>query len=489
MFKNFIKLEWKAITRSSSFGKQLAVKIFMIFLGIWMLFGAVSMGAGMFFALKKFFPDVDPVQKVSEYLIYWILFELVFRYFMQKLPVMDVKPMLILPVKKDIVTKYILGKSGLSFFNFISLFIFIPFAVVLLFQGYAVVNVIFWFLSIVCIILSLNYINFIINKSDKALFIIAGIALVLYGVHYFNLAPVTENFRIAFYTLYKYPAAFVAPLAVLLGTYGSNFNYLRNRIYLDASIKEKISEVETKDMSWTKRFGAIAPFLRLDLKLIWRNKRTKMQVFMSLLMIFYGLIFYLNDQFSSMSYMMVFCGIFITGIFLMNFGQFIPAWDSEYYSMMMSQNIPLRKYLESKAGLISVSILVMTILSVPYVYFGWQALAINVSCALYNLGVNIPVVLYFGSKNKKRIDLAKSAMGNTQGMSAAQLIVGLPLFCIPMIIYAGLNYLVSLEVALAVLSVLGIIGFLLRKPLLDKITELYRKKKYVMIAGFKEQNN
>jgi len=489
MFKKFIKLEWKAIFRSSSFGKQLTLKILMILLGIWLTLGAISMGVGLFFTLKKIFPEVDPMLKVSEFMIYWILFELFFRYFMQKLPVMDVKPMLLLPIKKDTITKYILGKSAVSFFNFISLFIFVPFSIVLLFHGYSLLNVTFWILSIVCIVLSLNYINFIINKSDKALFIIAGIALILYAVHYFNLAPVTENFRIAFYTLYKYPAAIVAPLAVLFGTYGSNFNFLRNKIYLDASLKEKISEVETKDMSWTKKFGSIAPFLQLDLKLIWRNKRTKTQVFISLAMVFYGLIFYLNDTYSSMTYMMVFCGIFITGIFLMNFGQFIPAWDSEYYSMMMSQNIPLRNYLESKAGLIAVSIVVMTILSIPYVYFGWQALAINISCALYNLGVNIPIVLYFGSKNKKRIDLAKSAVGNTQGMSAAQFIVGLPLFGLPMILYVALNYWVSIEVALSVISILGILGFLFRKPLLDRITEIYRQKKYRMIAGFKEQNN
>ena len=214
-----------------------------------------------------------------------------------------------------------------------------------------------------------------------------------------------------------------------------------------------------------------------------------MQVFISLAMVLYGLIFYTMDDFGPQSPMLVFVGIFMTGIFLMNFGQFIPAWDSAYYSMMMSQNIPLRKYLESKAGLISVSVVVMFLLSVPYVYFGWEALAINFSTALYNLGVNIPVILFFGSMNKKRIDLARSAIGNMQGTGAAQFLVGIPLFGAPMLIYMALVFFVSFNVAMIVLSVLGIIGFVLRKPLLDKITNVYRKKKYGMIAGFKEKES
>ena len=81
-------------------------------------------------------------------------------------------------------------------------------------------------------------------------------------------------------------------------------------------------------------------------------------------------------------------------------------------SSSLSQNIPLKKYLESKVALISLSIVVMFLLSIPYVYFGWKALAINFACAAYNFGVNIPVILFFGSFNRKRIDLTKSALGN-----------------------------------------------------------------------------
>jgi hypothetical protein len=68
----------------------------------------------------------------------------------------------------------------------------------------------------------------------------------------------------------------------------------------------------------------------------------------------------------------VFVGILMTGIFMLNYGQFVPAWDSNYYGMMMSQNIPMKQYLNSKAVLMSVSVLILAILSTLYLYFGCE---------------------------------------------------------------------------------------------------------------------
>lgn len=489
MFKRFADLQWKAFFRSSSLGKSLAIKIIMIFFGIYMLASLVLTGAGLYFILVAAFPEVDPMLKVSEYFLYWILIELFIRYFMQKLPVMDIKPLLLMPIKKDAIVHYILGRSAFSFYNFMALFLFVPFAIVLLVKGYAVLNVLVWLLAVACISQSINFLNFIINKSDRVLIGLLVVLSSFYAVDFFQLYPIKEFIGNLFFQLYTNPVWVLVPMAIAVLTYYLNFRFLRNKIYLDASIKEKVKQASTSDLGWTKRFGSIAPFLQLDLKLIWRNKRTKTQVFISLAMIFYGLFFYSMDTYGATSSIYAFVGIFITGVFMVNFGQFIPAWDSEYYAMLMAQNITMRHYLDSKAGLIYVSIVFMFLLSIPYVYFGWEALAINLACAVYNLGVNVPVVLFFGSKNKKRIDLQKSALGNMQGTSATQFLIILPLMAVPCLLYFGLKMLISFEVAIAALIFLGTLGFIFRNRLLDRITAIYRTKKYGMIAGFSEKNN
>lgn len=489
MFKRFANLQWKAFFRSSSLGKSLAIKIIMIFFGIYMLACLIMLGVGLYFILEEVFPGADPMLKVSEYFLYWILGELAIRYFMQKLPVMDIKPLLLMPIKKDSIVHYILGRSAFSFYNFLALFVFVPFAIVLLVKGYPTLNVLVWLFAVACISQSINFLNFIINKSDKVLMGLLIVLVAFYGVDYFELYPIKEQIGKLFHQLYTNPFWALVPLAIAIFTYYVNYSFLRKKIYLDASIKEEVKEASTSDLVWTRRFGSIAPFLQLDLKLIWRNKRTKTQVFMSLAMILYGLFFYTQGIYGNTSAIFAFVGIFITGIFMVNFGQFIPAWDSSYYSMLMAQNIPMRKYLDSKAGLIYVSIVVMFLLSIPYVYFGWEALAINFACAIYNLGVNVPVVLFFGSKNKKRIDLQKSALGNMQGSSATQFLIILPLMVVPCLIYFAIKFFISFEAAIAVLTLLGIIGFAFRNRLLDKITTIYRTKKYGMVAGFSEKNN
>lgn len=452
-----------------------------------MLISLAVTGGGMYFLLRKFFPDQSPLWIVSQYFIYWILMELMLRYFMQKLPVMDIKPFLTTPVKKSTIAHYILGRSAASIYNLLTLFFIVPFAVVLLFNGYPALNVLLWVVAIIAIVLSINYVNLLVNKNDKVLIGIVSILVLGYGLDYFGVFSVKAFFAPVFHALYAYPITVLIPIALAVAMYYVNYKYLKDKIYLDAKLKAKSVQANTSDLAWTKRFGEMGSFLQLDLKMIWRNKRTKSQVYISLLFVFYGLVFYTQEIYSSMMPMKAFVGIFMTGIFLSNFGQFIPAWDSSYYSMMMSQNIPMRKYLESKVSLITVSIVAMFLLTIPYVYFGWDALAINFGCALYNLGVNIPVILYFGSFNKKRIELDQSPFGNMQGASATQFLVMLPVLIVPIIIFSIFYYIFNLEVAVGVLSVLGIIGFAMKNYLLGLITEQYKKKKYGMIAGFKEK--
>ncbi|MDC6404156.1 MULTISPECIES: DUF5687 family protein [Maribacter] len=489
MFKRFASLQWKSFFRSANFGKSLAVKIIMGFFGVYMLVVLAAMGAGIYFILRKSVPDQSPMWTLSQYLIYWVLIELFLRYFMQKLPVMDIKPFLITPVRKSSIAHYILGRSAASVYNLLALFFFVPLCIVLLVQGYAALNVFLWLVSMMAIVLAINYLNLLINKSNVALSILAAILVISYALDYFGIFSVKEVFGPVFHALYAYPITVLVPLVLMVVMYYINFNYLKDKLYLDAKLRAKKAQANTSDLAWTKRFGDLGTFLQLDLKMIWRNKRTKSQVWISLLFVFYGLIFYTQEIYANMMPMKAFLGVFMTGIFLSNFGQFIPAWDSSYYSMMMSQNIPLRKYLESKALLISVSVIFMFLLTIPYVYFGWETLAINFGCALYNLGVNIPVILFFGSFNKKRIELDQSPFGNMQGTSANQFLIMVPVLIVPILIFSLFYYLFSVTVGVIVLCVLGLIGLVLKNTLMNTVTEQYRKKKYGMIAGFKEKNS
>lgn len=493
MFKHFINLELKAFFRSASVGKSIGLKILMGFLVVYFLLVFLVLGIALYPLLEKTFPDQRPLTIVNSFVIFWLAFELVFRFFMQSLPVMNIKPLLILPVKRESVIHFVLLKSATSIFNIFPLLVIIPFGIFNIIEGnYNPLNMIVWMLAMYVLALSINFANFLIKKKFAenivAFLPFVAIGVVLFVLDYYGTFKISTLSGFLLDGLVAQPIFLIAPILILVGLYFLNFKYLKSNFYLDSSLQSKVKEAKTSDLSWTKRFGAIAPFLSLDIKMIWRNKRPKTTIWISLIFLAYGLLFYSNPSNSSPAFL-VFVGIFMTGAFMLNYGQFVPSWDSDYYGMMMSQNIPMKQYLASKAALMSVSVLILAILSTPYLYFGWNILAINVACALYNLGVNIPVLIFAGSFNKKRIDLDKSPFMNYQGTGATQWIMGLPILAVPALIFYAIYKLVNVETATIAIAGFGIIGLVLRNFILNKIANGYISRKYVTISGFKQQEN
>lgn len=491
MYKHFVSLQWKAFFRSASLGKSLGLKILMAFVAIYFSAVFLSLGIGLYLLLKKLFPQEQPIYLVNQIILIWFGIELVIRFMLQTLPVISIRPLLTFPIKKILVVNYVLVKSLFSFFNFLPLLVIIPFGIISWFKGGVPFSSVFgWMIAVYVIDLCVNYGNFLLKKKFadnlKELLPYLILVMALIGIQYFEVYNLTGEFGALLDAVLQYPYLSIIPIVLFAGLFKWNQKILLKRFYLDDSLKGKVQEASTRDFQWVRRFGDIAPFLQLDLKLIWRNKRPKTTIFISLIIIGYGMIFYPQDTFQSTPAIFVFVGIFMTGIFMINFGQFIPAWDSSYYSMMMSQNIPLRKYLASKAGLMTFSVIVLAIFTTPYVYFGWKILVINLACAVYNIGVNVPVLLYAGSFNRKRVDLEKSPFMNYQGTGATQWIISLPLMLVPILIFWVINHFFSFEVAVLLLAVIGVAGISIRNYLMEGIEQAYKRSKYAMISGFKQ---
>ena len=164
MFRRFFKLELKEFFRSASFGKGLAMKILMAFFAVYFMVTFLILGLGLYPLLKKIYPEQDPFIIVNSFVFYWIIADLMMRFFFQKLPVMSVKPLLHLPIARSKVVHYVLGKSAISFFNILPFFATIPFGIILLIKGYDTGQVLIWILTIALITLIVNFLNFIIES-------------------------------------------------------------------------------------------------------------------------------------------------------------------------------------------------------------------------------------------------------------------------------------------------------------------------------------
>lgn len=487
MIKKFLYLEWKAFTRSASFATSLAIKILMIFGAIYFTVVFLFLGIGAYYGLKEM--NLEPLETINKFLIYYFVFDLVIRLFMQKIPVMNIRPLLTLPIKKPIIVNFSLGKTALSFFNLLHAFFFLPFSIVLIIEGYGVLSVILWHLSIVALIYSNNFLNIILNNKDNLFAIFIPILLVLGGCQYYNIFDVTEYTFVFFNGLFKTQWMFLIPVLALLGLYFYTFNYFKTNAYLDAGLASKHDIAKTENLTWLNQFGTLGTFLKNDIKLIKRNKRSRTTVGMSFLFLFYGLIFFSSNSHQP-EVMKIFAGIFVSGGFLFTFGQFVPSWDSSYYPLMMTQNIPYRNYLSSKWWLIVIATVISTFFASFYLYFGWYAYLCVVVGAIYNIGVNSHLVLLGGAFTKTPVDLAasKGAFGDKKAFNIQTMLISLPKLLLPVLLYAAGFYLISPTAGLAFVALAGVLGFALRGKVFTIIEKIYKTEKYKTIDAYKQKS-
>ena len=488
MIKKFLYLEWKNFLRSASFASNMALKILMAFIAIYFTLVFLALGIGTFYILQKM--NLDPIATVNKFLIYYFLLDLIIRLLLQKIPVMNIRPLLVFPIKRASIVHFSLGKTALSFFNFVHAFFFLPFSIVLIYEGYDVLSVILWHTSLFALVYCNNFANILLSNKDRLLTVFIGIVAVCGVAQYYNYFDVTRYSSPFFSGLFHTKWLFIVPLAALLLLYYFTFTFFKKNLYLDAGLATKSEIAKTENLTWLNQFGTLGIFLKNDIKLIKRNKRSKTTIVMSIMFLFYGLLFFTNgiEAYNNPT-MHIFAGIFVSGGFLITFGQFVPSWDSAYYPLMMTQNIPYKGYLNSKWWLMVIGTFITTILASFYLYFGWQIYLTIVAGAIYNIGINSHLVLLGGAYTKTPIDLSsgKGAFGDKKAFNVKTMLISIPQLGLPVALYWLGAHFVSASAGLAFVAGAGMIGFTFRNPVFQLIEKIYKSEKYATIDAYKQK--
>ena len=158
MYFRLLQLELKNFIRNPQFGANLFFKIMSLF--ALANFAVIFVGAAFFiFFIAQNKLHVDPLVLVSKYLVYYLVFDLAVRYFMQQLPTQNIKPFLTQNISKKKLVNYTLLKVITNFFNWGNLLFLIPFAGLMLFNHYNVLGVLMWFLGVFAMFYINNFIN------------------------------------------------------------------------------------------------------------------------------------------------------------------------------------------------------------------------------------------------------------------------------------------------------------------------------------------
>jgi len=453
MLRKFIPLLVKKARRSSIWQKNLGFNIFIGFILFLLVMEFLLLGIFLDNILLEIDPDGAPEILLEKALIYYYLIFFMLRFYMQTLPTFDMGQFLHLPVKRSKIALFMQLRSLTSFFNFVPLIIFLPFALKYMSLEYDGTTAFVWFAAIFLFELTSNFLLlWIKRKSNNSGRIFLGImgffvmVFVLEKFHIFSLSILSEGY---FEALQNQYSLILIPVVTLAMAFYFSYNYILKNSYLeDIPSRNNKSEKLSARFDRLENFGKQGSLVLNEIKLLLRNKRSKTVLYMIPFFLLYGFFFYPNEIYRNSYGWLVFVGIFVTGGFMMAYGQYILSWESRHFDFIQSSNISRVDFFTAKYYLIAIPTIAMYFISIPYIYFGREILLINTMALFYNLGVNAPMLLFTASFNRKRMDLAKGAAMNYQGVGINNFIAIIPLLAIPAILFNVINAIFNLEAAL-----------------------------------------
>ena len=485
MLQRFIKLEFKSFFRSSSLAANIIVKIFQLLGVLYMLLMFVFIAFGAFYFPKKEL-HIDPLPVISRFLIYWLVADLFLRYFFQQMPTQNIKPFLTMSIRKSTLVNYMISKTFSSFFTWGGLFIYIPLLGILLYNDYSISGSFSWIFTIIILVFCNNFLNILLNGKDAVVWIVGAVLVLAAGFDYYKIISLSSFSELIFMKFYQHWWLIIVPILLLIVGFIFTKNYIGGNFYLDKGLEMKQEVGKTESIQFLNQYGVLGTFINNDIRMIKRSKAAKSITMGSFLFLFYGLLLFSSPIYQT-PYMQLFMGLFVTGGFLFMFGQRVPSFDSSYYPLMMTLNVPYKEYLKAKWWMIVSAVAVSMVLAIGYAFVSWDLYFTFLAAGLYNVGVNSQVVLLSGAYNKNAIDLNTrgKTLGKKNNFSFKSIILMLPQMVLPMAVFAGTKYLFGTTAAVASLGVLGLIGFLLREKFFDFIVKLYKKEKYSTIKAFK----
>jgi hypothetical protein len=490
LFTIFLQQQWKESTRSSIWQRNLATNIFIGFFLFLMMGYLLMLGILIDPILRKIFPDDDPVAIFNGVIIYYLGFDLLIRYLMQSLPTFAIESYLHLPIRKRTMVHFVITKSVFHPLNFLPLLVFVPFAINSIAPAYNALSTLAWILTVIFLIFNNNFLATYLKRqlvSKPLITLLAGLILIFLAVlDHFSIIKLSLISTYFFYVLLQHPILTSIPVLLILSSYSLNYFLLKSKLYPEEIIKRKSYDVQDiPRIKYLTSLGLTGDLVMLDMKLWWRHKRTRSVLYMFPIFILYGFFFYPMPEYKD-SPMLIFVGIFMSGGMTMNYLNYAFGYESNHFDGILTSRIDMDLYIRAKLSIGMLITTVCFIITIPYLFFDINILLINFVTYLFNMGFISYMLIYMATYNKKRMDLNKGASFNYQGVGAANWLVMIPAFFLPVLIFIPFWALGYRYAGFAVIGLIGLLGLLSRKYWVKTIERNFYRRKYIMAGGFRE---
>jgi hypothetical protein len=423
-------------------------------------------------------------------LIVVLLLDLLMRIPFQKTPTQEVKPYLLLPIRRARLMDFLLIRSGMSAFNLIWLFMFVPFALITIPKYFGFTGALTYCIGIWLLMLINNYWYLLWRTlTGVSLFWLviptlcyAAIALALFLPDKSPLLYFFMDLGQGF--IDGSILTFAAVLLVLALLWWTDRCVVTHFVYAEVNKVEDTRVKHLSEYSFLDRYGEIGEYMRLELKLMLRNKVCKASLNTIIgVVIFFSLMLSFTPAYDS-SFMTDFIVIYNFIVFGILFLSPLMSYEGNYIDGLMSRKETIYSLLRAKYILYSIACVIPLVLMIPAIVMGKVTFLTCFSWMTFTVGCIYFFLFQLAAYNDSTVNLtAKMTSRQTGGWR--QMVASFIAFGLPMILNAILTPLIG-EVTFAWLLIAVGALFIITSPRWLRYTyRRFMSRRYVNMEGFR----
>lgn len=469
-----------------------------IVIAVMMVYSAfILLTLGFFFDRFsiQLWPNITPVDVVNRSLLAGFVSLFFIRFLFQKTPRMKITPYLHLPLQRRDLILFFQSASLMSIHNFYPLLFFIPFWMRYVAAEGPLSGHLMWISAVCLLIVASHFANLLLRSTLRHR---AGLFYIWLSL-FITLAFINETAgiglqqRISEFLFGSILSGDFTSLALLASFMG--FVVVASTVSLFRSVKG-MGEASAPEQSLVRSFdvpeewGVLGQLIRMELLLMWRNRRPRHYLFVSLLFSTMYLIFMLSTGGSiSAAAFAALLGLFASGGFVLNYGQLMFGWDSTHYPAMVTRNVPFHEMVRAKLIVLQLSCLLLFLASLPlFIWFRPDLVPLHFAFLFYNAGVTTILILELATRNSQRVDIARSGgFFNYEGFSAKHWLWFIPTALPPVLFMQVLSG--SPRVALVSLAGLGLVSILFSRGWTRYFARGLHHRKHSMLEGFSSRES
>ena len=143
--------------RNPAFDTNRFAKFLMYFMIVYWAAIFLFLGVSLPFMFEELVPNMEPYHIMNQGFIYVMLADFLMRFIGQPSVSQEIKPYLLMPVKRKKLISLLLLKSGLDSYNFIWFFVYVPFAFLTVIRFYGFGGMFLYLIGIWLIFVFNNY--------------------------------------------------------------------------------------------------------------------------------------------------------------------------------------------------------------------------------------------------------------------------------------------------------------------------------------------